>query len=42
MVKGVIVFDFYLVVVLDELNFVLDLGLLLVDEVIYIIKNKLE
>lgn len=42
MVKGAIVFDFYLVVVLDELNFVLDLGLLLVDEVINIIKNKLE
>lgn len=40
--KGAIASDLYSVVVLDELNPVLDLGLLPVDEVIYTIKNKPE
>ncbi len=40
--KGAIASDLYSVVVLDELNPVLDLGLLPVDEVIHTIKNKPE
>ncbi len=40
--KGAIASDLYSVVVLDELNPVLDLGLLPLDEVIHTIKNKPE